>query len=335
MTSMTLRRRMAAGTWAIVAAAAVRPVSAQTPVDAVTLATTTLQRAEAFLAAGRRDSATELLGRHLAEDRADGRAWLFLGKIYLADAQRWHRIGHPDSMSAGTMLDFASTSFEPAQELLTDSGGVFRVLVAVERATLQIERNGWQGLADLSVPPEEVPLPPVLAELGRNLLTSCPRNGVLLTGSLAETAAVWGVRLLGTRSDVILIRPDLYRVDGRYRARMAAAIGADSSSDLPLAIAVASTARPVCLAPSVDEIPAPNVTWHATRMVLASAAPDNAMMSQLSVFHFGRTGLVGSVWTSAARDIYDLAARRNPALCRGVFLNTDSPSPPAISACTP
>lgn len=335
MMPATFRTTILAGVCAAAGLTAARPVRAQTPVDAMTVATTTLQRAEALLAAGRRDSATELLGRHLAEDRADGRAWLFLGRIYLAEAQRWHRTGHPDSIAAGTMLDFASTSFEPAQELLTDSGGVFRVLVAVERATLQIEHDGWPSLADWSVPPEEVPLPPVLAELGHNLLTSCPRNGVLLTGSLAETAAVWGVRLLGTRDDIILVRPDLYRVDPRYRARMAAAIGADSSSDLPAAIAEASRTRPVCLAPSVDKIAVPDVTWHATRMVLASTAPDNAMMSPLSVFHFVRTGLVGSVWTSAARDIYELAARRNPALCHAVFTITDSGALPAISACAP
>jgi hypothetical protein len=335
MMTVTMRAPFLAGTVVVAGLAMARPARAQTPVDAMTAATTTLQRAEALLAAGHRDSATELLGRHLAEDRVDGRAWLFLGQIYLAEAQRWHRTGHPDSIAAGTMLDFASTSFEPAQELLTDSGGVFRVLVAVERATLQIERGGWPSLADWSVPPEEVPLPPVLAELGHNLLTSCPRNGVLLTGSLAETAAVWGVRLLGTRGDVILVRPDLYRVDARYRARMATAIGADSSSDLSAAIAEAARARAVCLAPSVDRIAVPDVTWHPIRMVLASTAPDNAIVAPLSVFHFGRTGLVGSVWTSAARDIYDLAARRNPALCHGLFTNTDTTALPTIPACTP
>ena len=308
--------------------------SAQTPVEAVTPAAGAVQRAHAYMLQGQRDSATELLGRHLSQEPNDGRAWFYLGSIYLAEAQHWHRAGHPPDISSASLLDFASTSFEPAQELLTDSGGVFRVIVAMERATLRIEKGGWDSMATRSLRADELPLPPVLVELGRNLLASCPHNGVLLTGSLTETAAVWGIRLQGERSDVVLLRADMYQWDPRYRARMARKLGADSAAELPAALAVAAQGRPVCLAPAVDSIAAPGLEWHANRLVLATTPPPTGFVPQLSVFHFARTGLAGSVWTASARDIYDLAARRNRALCTTLFTTTDALTPPAIPACT-
>ena len=293
-----------------------------------------VQRAREFMLRGQRDSATEILGRHLSQQPNDGRAWFYLGSIYLGEAQHWHRAGHPPEVSSASLLDFASTSFEPAQELLTDSGGVFRVVVAIERATLRIEKSGWDSMATRRLPADEVPLPPVLVELGRNLLASCPRNGVLLTGSLTETAAVWGIRLQGERGDLLLLRADMYQWDPRYRGRMAAAMGADSAAELPAALAVAAQVHPICLAPAVDSINGPGLEWHASRLVLTTAPPGTGFVPQLSVFHFARTGLTGSVWTASARDVYDLAARRNRALCTTLFATTDALTPPAIPACS-
>ena len=307
----------------------------QTPVEAVTNTPSTVQRAQALLQRGQRDSAAMLLGARVTEQPSDGRAWLFLGRIYLSDAQQWHRAGHPgETSSASLLLGFAGTSFEPAQELLTDSGGVYRVVVAMERAILRIETSGWDSLALWRLPAEDLPLPPVLAELGRNLLASCPANGVLLTGaSVAEAAAMWGVRLQGERSDVVLLRPDMYQGDPRYRARMAAVLGADPTSDLATALTSAARTRPICLAPTVDSTIAGNLNWLPSQLLLATT-PANAPPAALSVFRFARTGLTGSVWTAAARDIYDLAARRNRGLCRTLFASSDDLTPPAIPACS-
>jgi hypothetical protein len=316
-------------------AAAGTAVSAQTQVEGVTAASGAVQRARAFMLQGQRDSATDLLGRHLSQQPNDGRAWFYLGSIYLAEAQHWHRAGHPPETSSASLLDFASTSFEPAQELLTDSGGVFRVVVAVERTVLRIEKAGWDSVAQRRLPAEELPLPPVLAELGRNLLASCPRNGVLLTASLTETAAAWGARLLGERADLILLRADMYQWDARYRAPMARILGAESTAELAAALAVAARTRPICLAPAVDSIAGPGLEWHANRLVLATTSPATTFSPPLSVFHFTRTGLAGSVWTASARDVYDLAARRNRALCTTLFAATDALTPPAIPACSP
>lgn len=307
----------------------------QTPVEGMTSGVTALQRAQAFVEQGHSDSATLLLGRHLSQRPNDGRAWFYLGTIHLAEAQRWHRSGHPANVSAASLLDFASTSFQPAQELLTDSGGVFRVVVAIERATLRIERDGWDSVRTRKLPAEELPLPPVLVELGRNLLASCPKNSVLLTGSLPEAVAAWGLRLQGDRSDVILLRPDLYQQDGRYRAAMAPSLGADTSAELPVALASAARSHPLCLAPAVEVLHVAGVEWYASRLALSSVPPAVALSSQMSVFHFGQTGLAGSVWTAAVRDVYDQAARRNHQLCSTLFVNSDAFTLPAIPACTP
>jgi hypothetical protein len=319
-----------------IAAVATLPAQ-QTQVDAVAMAAGVIQRAQEYVTKGESDSATDLLGHHLMQRPNDGRAWFYLGRVYLDQAQAWHRTGHRPEASGGLLLDFASTSFEPAQQLLVDSAGVFRVLVAVERGTLRVERSGWDSLASWHPEPVDLPLPPVLLELGRNLLESCPKNGVLVTSSLVETASVWGARLQGTRSDLVLVRPDIYRTDSRYRAAMARAIGADSSVDLPAALASAAKSRPVCLTPSVDSVASPDLQWHASRLVLSTVAPPPppAWQTPLSVFQFGRTGLTGSVWTIAARDAYDLAARRNHGLCSTLFVNTDALTLPAIASCAP
>jgi hypothetical protein len=277
-----------------------------------------------------------LLGARVTEQPNDGHAWLLLGRIHLADAQRWHRAGHPgETSSASHLLEFAGTSFEAAQELLTDSGAVFRVVVAMERATLRIESAGWDSLATWRVPFEQLPLTPVLAEMGRNLLASCARNGVFLTDSSAvDAAAVWGIRIQGERSDVVLLRPDMYQSDPRYRARMAAVLGVDSTSDIGVALGNVARTRPICLAPTVDSAIAPGLKWIPSQLVLATTAA-GVQASALTLFQFVRIGPTGSVGAGAARDLYDLAARRNRGLCSTLFARTDALAPPTIPACAP
>lgn len=309
--------------------------SAQVTVKAPAEGRTAVQEAEALFNEGRRADAAGLLGRHLAEQQNDGRGWFFLGRIYLDNAQLWHREGHDPDEPGPLLLEFAGASMEQAQQLLADSGSVFRVLVSVERALNRIEADGWPALAARPVAADEVPLPQVLVELGRNLMVSCPANGVLVTGSLAEVAAVWGVRLTSAaRTDLVLLRSDIYAIDARYRGRMADALGIDSTLALPEAIGAAARYRPICLGPSLDTITAPGVDWTASRMVLLGGAIGAADSTALAVHQFGMMGLAGSVWTASARDVYDLAARRNRALCRELFVDADTGRRPAIPACT-
>jgi hypothetical protein len=321
---------------ATVVSAAAAPLAAQQPVSGVTSGMSAIQRAEQLLQRDQRDSATTILSQHVAEQPTDGRAWFFLGRIYLANVRQWHRSGHPaDDAGGAVFVDMAGSSFEPAQELLTDSGGVYRVMVAMERATLRVEQDGWAALAAWRPSADELPLPSVLAELGRNLVASCPRNAVLVTGNaVAEEAAVWGIRLQGIRSDLIVIRPDMYGWDSRYRARMASALGVDSTAELSAALAAAAKNRPICLAPGVDAIVAPGLIWSRSWLVLTTASVV-VPASEFSVFRLSRTGVTGSVWSMATGDEYDLAARRNHLLCSTLFATTYSAAPPAIPACSP
>jgi hypothetical protein len=306
----------------------VRPISA---------GTTAIEMAGALLRDGRNKDAADLLGRWLSEHPNDGRAWQYLGTIHLRDAQRWHRFGHDGAAADGGMLlEFASTAFERAQQLLADSGTVYRVLVGVERATITVEDAGWEALLALDIRDEELPLPPVLAELGENLIGSCPTNGVLVTGSPVETAAVWGRWMLTRerRPDLVLLRSDLYLWDARYRVRMAEELGVPIELELPQALVHASARRPLCLTPAVEKLSEPVLTWRPVRLVLATGPGSAPGGDEPTVHQLALTGLAGSVWSEAARDVYELAARRNRSLCETLFQRGDlSPKLPSIAAC--
>lgn len=293
-----------------------------------------VQRAEAFLREGRRSDAKMFLGEYLALSPTDGRAWFALGRIHLGDAQRWHRDGHPAEGSGIPVVEFATSAFEQAHQLLADSASVYLVLAVVERIAMRIERLGWAEAVQ-PLRPEELPLPPVLTELGRNLMGSCPRGGVLVANSLVETAAVWGVRLLDDeRADLVLIRPDLYAVDAEYRGQMATAIGADPASGLTEALVRAARRRPVCLTPTTDSITSAAIDWHPSELVLVAGPIANGEApAVLSVHQLARTGLAGSVWSAAVRDVYELGARRNRRLCETLFTRPDAQGLPTIAAC--
>jgi hypothetical protein len=294
-----------------------------------------VQRAESLLSEGLRAEAKMFLGEHLALVPTDGRAWFALGRIHLGDAQRWHRDGHPTEGSGIPVVEFATSAFEQAHHLLADSASVYLVLAMVERTTLRIERMGWTAAVELPLPAEELPLPPVLAELGRNLIGSCPRGGVLVTGSLVETAAVWGVRLADAeRGDLVLVRPDLYVTDAEYRGQMANVLGVDPAASLAGALFRASARRPICTTPSVDSTVSTSLDWHPLHLVMAAGSiATGEAPPALSVHQLARTGLAGSVWSEAARDVYELAARRNRSLCGALFARPDVVGLPAILAC--
>lgn len=320
--------------------AAVMPLAAQQVpvVRPISAGHSIMSLAEALLRDGRRAEAADVLGKWLSEHPTDGRAWHYLGTIHLADAQRWHRAGHETDPEGGMLLEFAGAAFEQAQHLLADSGTVYRVLVGAERATNRVESEGWDALDDLAFSPEELPLPPVLGELGDNILGSCPAGGVLVTGSMVEMAAVWGrwLQRREARNDLVLLRPDMYAWDARYRVRMAEAMGVPIDLPLPDALVRVSARRPLCITPTVDSLTAPALAWRPVRMVLAAGVeqpPPNGE-TVLSVHQLALTGLAGSVWSAAARDVYDRAARRNRELCHTLLADSDiGPTIPAIAAC--
>ena len=293
-----------------------------------------IPQAEALLRDGRVEEAELLLNKHVAAQPNDGKAWLFLGRIYLGAAHDWHNTGHPGA-SGPILLDFATQTIEQAHQLLTDSGGVYRVVVEVERATNRIEELGWDRALAVAISPEDLPLPPVLRELGRNLIASCPDSGVLLTSGLVETTAAWGARLVAdVRPDLILLRPDLYATDPRYRGRMARAIGADPNTGLAEALVRAGGSRPICLGPTLDSLAVAPLSWHPMRLALVGGHLGDAdNTTPMSTFQLARIGLHGSVWSGPARELYQLAALRNRSLCTTLFVKPDAQGLPPIPAC--
>lgn len=272
--------------------------------------------------AGERGMATQMLGRYLATAPDDGVAWFHLGRFYLLDARDWHLQGHTGDPSGPLFLDLAGTAMDEAVRLLVDSGVVYRALIAMERARLTVEAQGWNA-ARTGPREEPAPLPPFLRELGSNLLASCPQNGVLVTGGDLEMVAVWYASLeAGERPDVTPLDPRFYATDSLYRAAIASALGVNPGLPVQQALQQTARRRPVCLAPLADSAAVPFDDFAPRRLVRVSPAtaagqpaPGALSVARLIETERGK----GSVWTVDVRRIYGQAARYNPLLCQGLF----------------
>ena len=271
---------------------------------------------------GERAAATQYLGRYLATAPDDGRAWLALGRFYLMDARDWHARGHAGVPDASMVLDFAVTALEQAVRLQIDSGVVLRDQAEMARALIATEDSGWEVVrADWSRSTAAPPTPDIVAELGANLVSSCPSGGVILTGSDLENFAVWNAILAAhRRTDVIPVIPRLYATDTRYRASLARTLGVDPALGVRPAMAEVARHHPVCATPLADSaaVPAGGVT--ILRLVQVSGTDTAVTSDFLSFTSFIATSRAGSsVWLADVLRSYAAAARRNPALCRSIF----------------
>jgi hypothetical protein len=277
-------------------------------------------RAADMARAGERQAAKTYLGEYLARSTDDPKAWLQLGKIYLADAKEWHLRGHAGDPDASILLDFAATSLDQTIRLQEDSGSVLRGYVQAGRDLLLIEDLGWDE-ARVQRDRTTIDLPPALMELGLNLVASCPSGGVLLTGDPLEALAVWSATFeMGRRPDLLAISPSLYATDARYRAQMARALGVDSSVAVQRALALAASRRPVCLTPLGDEAAMPEGPRSVVRLVIvtgAATAPSDMHLSFSDLIASERIG--GSVWVPEILHIYQVASQSNPLLCQSLF----------------
>jgi hypothetical protein len=285
-------------------------------------------RAAALERAGERRMAIGLLGRYLATAPDDGRAWFQLGRFYLLDARDWHLQGHRGDPDGLLYLDFAATAFDQAVRLSVDSGTVFRGLAELERAVVFLEDSGWASGRHMRTP--DAPLMPTfIAELGANLLSSCPVGGVLLVGSDLEALSVWydGADLRSRK--VLPIRPDRYATDSMYRRRMAEAMNIDARLPIRTALAAVAGRRPLCLSPTADSAAAPPVTWTPSRLARVSRppVPGPEALSLTELLAAMRQG--ESVWVRDVRRVYDHAAQYNTLLCSSFLLVFGDAPPPA------
>lgn len=306
-------KRLGATTLGAMLALAPMTVSGQGAVDP-----NVAPRAAELNRQGERGLGIEMLGRYLAVAQSDGRAWFLLSKFYRMDARDWHRGGHHGDPSADVFLSLASVAVDESIRLHVDSAALYRALVYLDRTLLTLEDSGWAAAqASVAALP---PLPPIVAELGRNLAASCPANGVVITGSEVEWLAAWhGVMAGAGRRDLIPLRMDLYATDDLYRARMATVLGVAPGAPLAEALRSVAASRPLCLAPATGLGGMPAVTWTPFRLMRVSdstAAEPNVPLSLTALVVDAANG--GSVWTSDVLAIYGAAARQNNRLCQSL-----------------
>ena len=284
-------------------------------------------RAAALERAGERRMAIGLLGRYLATAPDDGRAWFQLGRFYLLDARDWHLQGHRGDPDGLLYLDFAATAFDQAVRLSVDSGTVFRGLAELERSVIFLEDSGWSASARAGITAEAPAMPPVILELGANLLASCPVGGVLLVGTDLEALSVWYDNGNLRSRGILSLHPARYATDSLYRRRIAEAMETDPGLPIRNALAGVATRRPLCLSPTADSAAAPALTWSASRLARVSrpVKPGPEALSLTELLAATRQG--GSVWVGEVRGIYDNATRYNGLLCSS-FLPVFGDTPP-------
>lgn len=291
--------------------AAPTPVVAQAAVDPGVA-----PRAAALAGAGQRARATEMLGHYLATAPDDGGAWLQLGRFYLMDGREWHLEDHEVESPGPLFLDFAATALDQSLRLPTDSSRFLRALVEVERAVLAVETDGWDAMLAGRMLGNAQP-PSFIAELGRNLVNSCPLGGVLVTGSDLETVGVWTVTLSRSgRLDLVLLLPGRYRADSIYRASMAVALEIQPVPSVSEALTEVAGRRPVCLTPAAADHDLPTMPLRPLRLLRVAGPPAPEAVEPLSVVELAAVTLSrAGALSRETVGLYQLGARYNPLLC--------------------
>lgn len=275
-------------------------------------------RAARLVAGGDRQGAAELLGRYLATAPDDGGAWLELGRLYLADSRDWHRTGHRDEPDGALFLDFAATALDQSLRLPTDSGFLIRALVEVDRAATLVEDSGWAVARGLAWQSRSVEAPPYVEELGRNLVSSCPLGGVIVTGSDLESVAVWAALFdVPARADLLVVLGPQFGTDSVYRARMETALAVAPDGNPEGALTAAARTRPVCLPASGARSLGTATPLRLVRVAGPAGPESGAPMSIANLLEasYARPNAL----TAQVISVYHSAARGNPALCASIL----------------
>jgi hypothetical protein len=270
----------------------------------------------------------------LARDSGDGEAWLRLAQGYVQLAAGYHqRHATDDTAWARAVLDSAGAAFARAAVLRAgsaqgDSARALRVVAWGEKAFLAWELGGrdaatrtWEAL------PEDVRLPPVLQELGENLLRACPREGVLLTAGAIQTHAVWYMRhVRGMRPDLLVLPLAVWESDPAFRARVARELRMSRSPATRVAppedpwLETFAQRRPLCASMGFERPPErrPKVKWAARPLVwVAGPGRDDKVPPQDFVFAALKLALdANDPWARPALVVYRRATELTSALCR-------------------
>jgi hypothetical protein len=267
--------------------------------------------------------------RRVAADSTDTAAWLALGRAYVTRASGYHA-HHPagGDRAAAFDLDTATQALLHAAARPAgpgrDSALAYAAFAWGEATRLVWERNGLDAVAaswdSAAVPPR---LPPVLEEMGENLLRACPSRGVLLTAGEADTYSTWVLRFgRGLRSDLVIIPLAIWRADTVFRARVAADLGRPDSTAAVDSVAIwraLAGRRPVCASTAFEEPPlaATRLRWRAVPLVWVTGRVRRGVPPATDfVFEAARRAhLEGGAWAAEVLAVYLRAAAIAPALC--------------------
>jgi len=289
--------------------------------------------------APRADSAAALRA-NVARDSSDGRAWFDLARALLAGASEYHRHADPDGRDTAGLraaLDSAEFAFARAARLLAeagarDSAGVLRVAARAERSFLDWEQSGLAAAAaSWSEGADEVRLPPLLEELGENLLRACPRGGVLLTAGPVDTYAAWYMHFgRAMRRDLVILPLTAWRADAVFRRRVTRDLKVPSprergGGDLPW-LRMLVERHPVCASMGFERPPEirRGLKWKARPLlwVAGPRADEDRVPPGEFVFAALQLGAgAHDTWLGPALALYRRAAREIRGLCQafGVY----------------
>jgi hypothetical protein len=257
-------------------------------------------------------------------DSTDGEAWLEVGRAYvqLVSGYHAHRAA-ADTAWARAALDTAEQAFVRAARFgrgtrAADSAVVFRVYIWGQRALLAWETGGVEAAtAAWHALPETLRLPPVLEELGENLLRACPHQGVLLTAGDADTYAAWYMRFArGLRPDLLIVPLATWSGDSVFRGRVLR----EARLRDPTLRAFAER-RPVCASMGFDRAPElrPRLEWKKRPLVWVAGEEPKGDRVPPEDFVFAALRLAvdqHDTWSPPAVALYRRAAEVTPALCR-------------------
>lgn len=274
-----------------------------------------------------------LLHARVDRDSSDAAAWLLLGRAYLrqADGAREPAPTAPaDSVTTRALLDTADRALVRAAALLGplgasvagDSARVLRVSGWERRARLAWVTGGLgAGVATWGPLPADLRVPPVLEELGENLLRACPRAGVLLTAGEADGNAAWYMRFArGLRPDLVVVALATWREDARVRARLAADLRLGRHVTADTWLPALARRRPVCVSMAFERPPEPRARMRWTARPLVWVAGPGGQGERVPprdfVFAALRVALdQQDAWAAPALALYARAARATAALC--------------------
>ena len=272
------------------------------------------------------DSARASVWARVTADSADGSAWLDVGRYYLQLSEEYHAHKKPvvvDTVLAHAILDTAQLAFDRSARLspgtrTADSARVFRVYAFGERAYVDWESGGtaaatlaWHGLA------ESLRLPPVLEELGENLLRACPHQGVLFTANEMDTQAAWYLRFgRGLRPDLVVVPLDRWKLDSVLRNRVLREMRRHDPS-----LRALGETRAVCASMGFERAPEqrPAVKWNKRPLVWVSGRETKGDRVPPQDFVFAALRLAvdeHETWTAPVTALYTRAVSSVGGLCK-------------------